>query len=670
MFREIFRFELRQQLKSPLFWMIALAFLALAAAVISSDHVRIGGGIGNTLRNAPYVIVNQLALIGAILSLFLGPIFVAGAALRDFEAGTSELFFATPISKRAYLGGRFAAGYAIALAVMVFVAIGMLLGVMMPWVDPQRLGPTSFAAYGYAFGVVLIPDFLFVSAMLFLLATLTRSMLGTYIGVIAFFVLWTIAGVATDSPDHQTLGAIIDPFGLGAFDVVTRYWSAEDRNTKLPEITGLFLINRVLWVGIGLAMIAAAVAWFRPDREGLSFGRRRKSTVDATPAVATHASLTSAALPPVELHTGFSARFAQYRKLAAFDTRGVLTGIAFLVMLILGLFNLGAAIGLGNELFGTKLYPLTHLLTEAMDGSYNFLLVIIIGFYAGELVWRERGARISEVTDAFSLPDWIPLLSKLTAMTAVIFSFLVAGALECVAYQLIKGYTLVEPGLYLSGHRPEYAALRPGRRIRAVPAGHCQQQVRRLPAVRAVLRQPHRADAIALRPSPVQLRQRTGPAVLRHERLRPFPRGAPVVPRLLGRLVRRPARRRRAVLVARHGARAGRNARASRASVSACRRARCSPDPCSSSPASAPGSTTTRTSSTATCRATWPSSSKPTTKNSIANTANCRSLRSSTSRSMSTCIRTTARSMCAATTPSRTRPTSRSATCTCACRST
>src|SRR4029078_1673918 len=146
MFREIFRFELRQQLKSPLFWMIALAFLALAPAVISSDRVRIGGGIGNTLRNAPYVVVNQLALIGTILSLFLGPIFVAGAALRDFEAGTRELFFATPISKRAYLGGRFAAGYAIALAVMVFVALGMLLGVMMPWVDPQRIGPPRLRA--------------------------------------------------------------------------------------------------------------------------------------------------------------------------------------------------------------------------------------------------------------------------------------------------------------------------------------------------------------------------------------------------------------------------------------------------------------------------------------------------------------------------------------------
>ena len=448
MFREIFRFELRQQLKSPLFWMVAFAFAAIAVSVISSDHVRVGGGIGNTLRNAPYVVVNQLTLIGAIMSLFLGPIFVAGAALRDFEAGTSELFFATPVSKRAYLGGRFAAGYAIALAVMVFVALGVLIGVLMPWVDPERIGPTSWAAYAYAFGVILIPDFLFVAAMLFLLATLTRSMLGTYIGVIAFFVLWTIAGIAADSPDHQTLGAIIDPFGLGAFDVVTRYWSAEDRNTRLPEITGLFLINRALWTGIGIGMFAAAVAWFRPDREGLKLGRRKKAAVSAAPVIA--APRAASALPRVALRDDFAARLTQFRTLAAFDMRGVLTGIAFLVMLICGMFNLGGALGLGNELFGTKLYPLTHLMTEAMDGSYNFLLVIIIGFYAGELVWRERSARISEVTDAFSLPDWIPLLSKLTALTAVIVTFLVAGALESIAYQLLRGYTHIEPGLYLS----------------------------------------------------------------------------------------------------------------------------------------------------------------------------------------------------------------------------
>jgi ABC-type transport system involved in multi-copper enzyme maturation permease subunit len=446
MFSEIFRFELRQQLKSPLFWMIAFAFAALAFAAAGSDSVRIGGGIGNTHRNAPFVVLQMLTFF-SVLGMFLITVFVAGAALRDFDAGTAELFFATPLSRRAYLGGRFLAGYLASVGVIVVVAFGLMGGVLMPWVDPARVGPTSLGAYGYAFAVAVLPDLFFLSAFMFLLATLTRSMLSTYIGVIAFFVLWQVAATATQSPDHLTLGAMIDPFGLGAFDVATRYWTAEERNTRLPELTGLLLANRVLWIGVGAAMLAAALALFRPDREGLRLFKRKRAPLPAPDAAAARPSVT---VPPAALQSGASARFAQYWQLAKFDTRGVLFGVAFLVMLAFGLLNLGTALLLGNELFGTKLYPVTHLMTETMDGTYNFLLVIIIAFYAGELVWRERSARISEVTDAFALPDFIPLLSKLTALAAVIVAFLAFGAVVCVAYQLTRGYTAIEPGLYLS----------------------------------------------------------------------------------------------------------------------------------------------------------------------------------------------------------------------------
>src|SRR5271154_2651771 len=138
MFKEIFGFELRQQLKSPLFWMIAIAFGAIAFAAATSDSVQIGGGIGNTHRNAPLVVLQWLIAF-TLIGMFLITVFVAGAALRDFEAGTAELFFATPLSRKAYLGGRFAAGYVTAAAVMVFVAVGLTLGAHMPWVDPVRL---------------------------------------------------------------------------------------------------------------------------------------------------------------------------------------------------------------------------------------------------------------------------------------------------------------------------------------------------------------------------------------------------------------------------------------------------------------------------------------------------------------------------------------------------
>jgi ABC-2 type transport system permease protein len=444
-FREIFGFELRQQLKSPLFWMIAFAFAALAFAAAVSDHVQIGGGIGNTHRNAPFVITQWLIAF-TLIGMFLVTVFVAGAALRDFEAGTAELFFATPLSRKAYLGGRFAAGYAASVGVLIAVAIGLLSGSFMPWLDPERLGPTSLQAYAYAFAVFVLPNLFFIAALLFLLATLTRSMLSTYIGVIAFFVLWQIAVVTAENLQHLELGALIDPFGLSALQLATRYWSIEERNTRLPEIGGVLLANRAIWLAAGAAMIAATMAFFRPDREGLRFRRRRRLGPDA----GFLPSAIAIRLPLVALRTDARARFAQFLKLAWFDTRGVLGGVAFLVMLAFGLMNLGGVLAFGDEIAGTKPYPVTHLMMEAMEGSYNFLLFIVVAFYAGELVWRERSARVSEMMDAFSLPDWIPLAAKLVALTAVIIVFLAAGAIECMINQLLHGYSYLEPGLYLS----------------------------------------------------------------------------------------------------------------------------------------------------------------------------------------------------------------------------
>ncbi|HET9818487.1 MAG TPA: M1 family aminopeptidase [Rhodanobacteraceae bacterium] len=447
MFGEIFHFELRQQLKSPLSWLVAVALAGVAFAVASSDTVTIGGGVGNIHRNAPMVVISMLGAF-SVFGLFLIPIFVAGAALRDFTSNTAEMMFATPMSRGAYLGGRFAAGWLISVLVLVAVAIGFWLGSLMPWLDPARLGPTPWAAYGWALAVVVIPNLFFLGALLFLLATLSRSMLGTYVGVIGFFVLWTVARLALghNNIDHQTAGALTDPFGMGAINLATRYWTASDQNIRIPEFAGLLLGNRVLWLAVGAALLAATVWLFKPDREGLRWFRRRKRVAASEPAATAPAPIV---LPMVNLRAGFRARWIQYRKLAWFDTVGVLKGTAFLVMLVLGLANLTGALSFSGEMYGTSTLPVTHLTAQTMSGSYKWLLLIILGFYAGELVWRERSARVAEVIDAFPTPDWIPLLSKVTALAAVTVVFLAVGSLWCMGYQLLHGYHHLQPLLYL-----------------------------------------------------------------------------------------------------------------------------------------------------------------------------------------------------------------------------
>ncbi|HEX7328312.1 MAG TPA: M1 family aminopeptidase [Casimicrobiaceae bacterium] len=458
MLGEIFRFELRQQLRSPLFWLVALALAAVAFGAASSDTIQMGGGIGNVHRNAPMVVITMLAVF-SVIGLFLITIFVAGAALRDFDAGTAELMFATQVTRGAYLGGRFVAGWLISVLVLVAVAIGMWLGSLMPWLDPARLGPTPWHAYGWSLVVIVLPNLFFLATLLFLLAVVTRSMLGTYIGVIALFVLLQVAGIALGhgNIEHQTAGALIDPFGMGALDLATRYWTPSDQNVRIPELEGLLLGNRGLWLAIGAALLASAFALFKPDREGLRLFRRRpRVSTQAPRATAAGAPTDSAStdsapivLPAVSLRAGFAARCMQFARLAAFDVRFVLRGVAFLVMLALGLVLLGTNLSFGSQIFGTSVWPVTHLMSTAMEQSYTWLLLFVLGFYAGELVWRERAAKVDNVVDAFPTPDWIPLLSKVTALVVVIVVFLAAGSVFCMGYQLLRGYHRLQPLLYL-----------------------------------------------------------------------------------------------------------------------------------------------------------------------------------------------------------------------------
>ena len=166
---EFFRFELRQQLRAPLLWLLALMFGLFAFGAASSDAIVVGNAVGNVDRNAPTVIVQFLGVF-TVLGLLAIVSFISGALLRDFELGTADLFFSSPMRKRDFLLGRFLAAVAACLVIYLAVALGLMVGPLMPWVDPERLGAFSLAPYGWGFAVLVIPNLLFSGALLALLA--------------------------------------------------------------------------------------------------------------------------------------------------------------------------------------------------------------------------------------------------------------------------------------------------------------------------------------------------------------------------------------------------------------------------------------------------------------------------------------------------------------------
>ncbi|WP_166207808.1 ABC transporter permease/M1 family aminopeptidase [Cognatiluteimonas telluris] len=446
MILEFFRFELRQQLRSPLLWLLAVLFALLGFGASASDAVQIGGGIGNVYRNAPSVIATWLTVF-TLIGMLVITIFISGALLRDFELGTSELFFASPIRRRDYLFGRLGAALLASLVVYLVIALGMFIAQFMPWIDPARLGPVSLKPYLWTFAVFVIPNLLFTGALLALLAVTTRNILWVYIGVLGFIVLYGVSGALTRDLDSVWIATLVEPLGQRALGRTMRYWSAEERNTGLPAIAGYILANRALWTTVALALFAATFALFRTGRSGTGrrWGRKaRAAKPDAGTAVASKGGIRR--IEPVFTP---ATPWRQFLRQLRFDSVGVLRSVTFLVMLVFGIANFMANALNAQMLYGTKIYPVTSQMLVAFQNSMGLFLVIIVLFYSGELVFKERGARINDVSDALPVPNWVPLAAKFATLVLVVLAFEAAGALASVAIQLGKGYTHIEPGVYV-----------------------------------------------------------------------------------------------------------------------------------------------------------------------------------------------------------------------------
>jgi ABC-2 type transport system permease protein len=449
MLRAISLFEIRYYLRHPLFYGTTLLLGLMTFGAMTSDSIVLGGSIGNVHRNAPIVLI-QFMTVMTILGMFVVTAFVASSAYRDFEFSTHPLFFSKPIKKRDYLIGRFAGSLAIATLVFLGPALGLLLGSFMPWLEPERLGPTQLAPYVYSFLVFVLPNLLFIGAVFFVLAIVSRSMMFTYMGVVFFFVGWGLAVNLMGDLENHFLASLADPFGLSALGLETRYWTVVESNSALPALTGAgnLLLNRAIWIAVGLAVFAVGYVLFDPSRTTRS--RRKKAKLAEAAEVEPQAQ-PSLRLPAVTQSFSAATSWQQYLRQARIETAGVLKSIPFLVILIFGMANLVLSSGVLDSMYGTSVYPVTRLMLELLEGTFNFLLVIIVIFYSGELVWKERSLKMNEVYDALPTRTWVTLASKLTALFAVITVFELVGTVTAMGIQLYRGYSRLEPLLYVQG---------------------------------------------------------------------------------------------------------------------------------------------------------------------------------------------------------------------------
>ena len=128
---EFFQFELRFWTRGFMVYIFLGVVALLFGFATGSDNVRVGSAIGNTHRNAPYVIMQYYVAAGLLVALMVSAIY-GSAASRDFATKFSDVLFSKPIGKWNYLLGRFIGATLIALIPSLGISIGMIIAGMMP----------------------------------------------------------------------------------------------------------------------------------------------------------------------------------------------------------------------------------------------------------------------------------------------------------------------------------------------------------------------------------------------------------------------------------------------------------------------------------------------------------------------------------------------------------
>ena len=137
-------------------WMAAAGgAFASANIVFSSDKVFI---------NAPYAIAQTVSILG-LLGTVLVAAFMGRAVQQDFEYQTFHFFFTSPIAKRDYVFGRYLGALAILVFIFLGIALGIMIGTYWPGVERTRVGPWSFAAFAKPYLVILLPNLIFLGAV-------------------------------------------------------------------------------------------------------------------------------------------------------------------------------------------------------------------------------------------------------------------------------------------------------------------------------------------------------------------------------------------------------------------------------------------------------------------------------------------------------------------------
>lgn len=424
MWYEFFLFEINYRLKRRETY--AYFFILLLFSIVGVEFVFQGIDLGPVKKNAPIVIAKTMAAITAFFMLMISMV-MGVPILRDVQYNTTPLLYVNPITKKDYLLGHFLGSLVVLLFICSGLLFGMILGEFMPWVNPEEYLSFRWINYVQPFIWVALPIMLFGAALFFVTGALSKKLMVVYTQGIFVFVLFML----TKSVSNEELQAILDPFSLTTLSKATEHWTNTQRNVSLIPFGGVLFFNKLFWGSLGMAAMAFGYFKFQFEEKARS-GSKKTQKIEVAEVMTT--------IPITSPSYNFRSQLIQLLYSTWFHAKSLLKETSFwaivscsFIIIIINSISLGTT-------FDVDSYPTSYLIIEELQEMSIYFFMIILLFYSGEIIWKERAANLNLIYDATPANNFIHISSKYLSLlliySVLIFALIIAG----IIFQATNSY--------------------------------------------------------------------------------------------------------------------------------------------------------------------------------------------------------------------------------------
>lgn len=454
-FWQIFRFEFAYLIRRITTWVYLLVLLLFTLVM----NVLTTPGDGVYSNNTLHII--GITVMGGLIWLIMGASIAGEAAARDVKIRMHPLTFTTPVSKLPYLGGKFFAALLVNALLVLSLPVGVLISFYLPGTDLGELLPFRPWAYLSVYLFIALPNAFIATALQFSFAALSRQVMTSYLASLLLAIVAQVIAMAVARLfGNWDLVKLLDPIGVaGIIGSELATWTPTEKNTRLVTLEGMFLWNRILWLGAATGLLWLTYLRFNftnpvTNRWLRRFKWRNKRQPE-TPVENTIIKVTAISVPLVQCNFGITnclyqihaIAWSSFKKIAKHPVGLTLVGVLSLISAVFGYRIMTH--------FEIPLIPTTQQVLDYMAnpvgniGTPWVIIPLLIIYFMGNLVWQERDANVNDIADAAPANDWVLFTGKFLGMGFIILAWIAMMIVGGIGMQLSLGYDKLEFGLYL-----------------------------------------------------------------------------------------------------------------------------------------------------------------------------------------------------------------------------